>query len=45
MPSLIADYEYDILISYRQKDNLPAPGFGRQANDGWVTEYIRASLN
>ena len=43
MPSLIPGYEYDIFISYRQKDNLPTPDgseYGRQANDGWVTEFI-----
>ena len=31
MPSLISGYEYDIFISYRQKDNR---------HDGWVTEFI-----
>ena len=31
MPSLIPGYEYDIFISYRQKDNK---------YDGWVTEFI-----
>jgi len=31
MPSLIPGYEYDIFISYRQKDNK---------NDGWVTEFV-----
>ena len=31
MPSLISGYEYDIFISYRQKDNK---------YDGWVTEFI-----
>jgi hypothetical protein len=31
MPSLIPDYEYDIFISYRQKDNK---------YDGWVTEFV-----
>lgn len=30
MPSLIPGYEYDIFISYRQKDNK---------YDGWVTEF------
>jgi len=29
MPSLIAGYEYDIFISYRQKDNR---------HDGWVRD-------
>jgi TolB-like protein len=31
MPSLISGYEYDIFISYRQKDNK---------HDGWVTEFV-----
>jgi TolB-like protein len=31
MASLIAGYEYDIFISYRQKDNK---------HDGWVTEFV-----
>ncbi|MGD0756434.1 MAG: hypothetical protein ABR927_15390 [Bacteroidales bacterium] len=31
MASLLADYEYDIFISYRQKDN---------EYDGWVTEFV-----
>ena len=31
MASLISGYEYDIFISYRQKDNK---------NDGWVTELV-----
>jgi hypothetical protein len=31
MASLISGYEYDIFISYRQKDNK---------NDGWVTEFV-----
>jgi len=31
MASLIPDYEYDIFISYRQKDNK---------HDGWVTEFV-----
>src|ERR1035437_4878890 len=32
MPSLITGYEYDIFISYRQKDNK---------HDRWVTEFIK----
>jgi TolB-like protein len=32
MPSLIQGYEYDIFISYRQKDNK---------HDGWVTEFVK----
>jgi tetratricopeptide (TPR) repeat protein len=31
MSSIIPDYEYDIFISYRQKDNK---------YDGWVTEFV-----
>ncbi|MEX2234594.1 MAG: hypothetical protein WD824_20680 [Cyclobacteriaceae bacterium] len=31
MPALIPGYEYDIFISYRQKDNK---------YDGWVTEFV-----
>ena len=31
MPSLVPGYEYDIFISYRQKDNK---------HDGWVTELV-----
>ena len=31
MASLIPCYEYDIFISYRQKDNK---------YDGWVTEFV-----
>ena len=31
MPSILPGYEYDIFISYRQKDNK---------RDGWVTEFI-----
>jgi len=31
MGSLIPGYEYDIFISYRQKDNKL---------DGWVTEFV-----
>ncbi|MEK6782914.1 MAG: tetratricopeptide repeat protein [Bacteroidota bacterium] len=33
MPSLIQGYEYDIFISYRQKDNK---------GDHWVTEFVKA---
>jgi tetratricopeptide (TPR) repeat protein len=32
MPSLIPGFEYDIFISYRQKDNK---------YDGWVTEFVK----
>jgi TolB-like protein len=31
MPSILPGYEYDIFISYRQKDNK---------YDGWVTEFV-----
>jgi len=31
MPSLIPGYEYDIFISYRQKDNK---------GDRWVSEFL-----
>src|SRR4030066_1134658 len=31
MASLIEGFEYDIFISYRQKDNK---------HDGWVTEFV-----
>jgi len=33
MPSIIQDYEYDIFISYRQKDNQ---------SDQWVTKFIES---
>src|SRR5260221_12975125 len=33
MPSLVSGYEYDIFISYRQKDNK---------GDHWVTEFVNA---
>lgn len=32
MASLVPGYEYDIFISYRQKDNK---------HDGWVTEFVK----
>ncbi len=31
MPSIIEGYNYDIFISYRQKDNK---------GDGWVSEFV-----
>jgi len=31
MASLFPDFDYDIFISYRQKDNK---------HDGWVTEFV-----
>lgn len=33
MPSILPDFEYDIFISYRQKDNKV---------DGWVTAFVSA---
>jgi len=33
MPSIIPSYEYDIFISYRQKDNQ---------SDQWVTKFIES---
>ena len=45
MASLIPGFKYDTFISYRQKDNLPSPdrsGYGRQANDRWVSEFVNA---
>jgi hypothetical protein len=33
MPGLIPGYEYDIFISYRQKDNK---------DDRWVSEFVEA---
>jgi len=36
MPSIIPGYEYDIFISYRQKDNK---------QDGWVTEFVNTLIN
>jgi hypothetical protein len=33
MPSLISGFEYDIFISYRQKDNK---------GDRWVSEFVEA---
>lgn len=36
MPSIIEGYEYDIFISYRQKDNR---------RDGWVTNFVKALEN
>ncbi|MDZ4715207.1 MAG: hypothetical protein SH819_07020 [Cytophagales bacterium] len=36
MNSLIQGFEYDIFISYRHNDNLPAQGSGRQAGRIWL---------
>ena len=33
MPSIIQGFEYDIFISYRQKDNK---------GDRWVSEFVEA---
>ena len=40
MPSIIPGFEYDIFISYHHNDNLPTQGSGRQAESGWVTEFV-----
>jgi len=42
MSSILTGFEYDIFISYRHNDNLPAQGSGRQADSGWVTEFVKA---
>lgn len=43
MASLIPGYEYDIFISYRQKDNQPTPGYGWQSKgDRWVSNFVEA---
>ena len=42
MSSLIPGFEYDIFISYRHNDNLPTQGSGRQAEVGWVTEFVES---
>jgi len=36
MASILPDFEYDIFISYRQKDNK---------QDGWVTEFVETLRN
>jgi len=36
MPSILPGYEYDIFISYRQKDNK---------QDGWVTKVFLSRLS
>ena len=46
MSSVIQGFEYDIFISYRQKDNLPsAGGGGMQHQEGWVTGFVEALKN
>ncbi len=42
MSSLVSGFEYDIFISYRHNDNLPPQGSGRQAESGWVTEFVES---
>jgi TolB-like protein/tetratricopeptide (TPR) repeat protein len=43
MSGIIKGYNYDIFISYRQKDNLPTPGYGWQSKgDRWVSEFVEA---
>jgi TolB-like protein/Flp pilus assembly protein TadD len=43
MSSIVEGYNYDIFISYRQKDNLPSPGYGRQGSgERWVSEFVEA---
>jgi len=40
MPSVIEGYQYDIFISYRQKDNLSF-----DSKEGWVTGFVNALKN
>lgn len=41
MSSIIEGYNYDIFISYRQKDNQPTPDYGWQSKgDRWVSEFV-----
>ena len=43
MASLLPGFEYDIFISYRQKDNQPTPSYGWQSKpDRWVSEFVEA---
>jgi tetratricopeptide (TPR) repeat protein len=36
-------YNYDIFISYRQKDNQPTPGYGWQSKgERWVSDFVEA---
>ncbi len=47
MPSIIEGYNYDIFISYRQKDNKGgrqgAPSWATQFREaGWVSEFVEA---
>ena len=41
MPSILPGFQYDIFISYRHNDNLPTLDSGRQASDGWVTDFVQ----
>ena len=41
MSSLLNNFQYDIFISYRHNDNLPTLDPGRQASDGWVTDFVQ----
>lgn len=47
MPSIIPDFEYDIFISYRHKDNRSAFNFSPQQSghvadgNGWVSNFVR----
>ena len=38
MGSIVTGFEYDIFVSYRHNDNKSSPG--RQAGEGWVTEFV-----
>jgi hypothetical protein len=48
MASLIPGYNYDIFISYRQKDNkggrqgAPLSGATQFREAGWVSEFVEA---
>jgi len=48
MPSIIEGYNYDIFISYRQKDNkggrqgAPSYGATQSREAGWVSEFVEA---
>jgi hypothetical protein len=43
MSSIFEGYNYDIFISYRQKDNQPTPGYGWQSKgDRWVSEFVES---
>lgn len=42
MASILPGFEYDIFISYRHNDNLPSSDSGRQASDGWITQFVES---